>query len=132
MEYNLGYITYYKKFRDLTNDHVYNEGDKFPFDDSEVGTDRLNELLSKKNKIGKKLIRPKFLEDCDIDELKELASKFQIEVAEETEEILIDALKKAREEAKSFKKILTSKNIPFEDNATLPELKTLVEKANGQ
>lgn len=131
MDFNLGYVVFYKTFQDLTNDHIYVEGDKFPFDDSYVEKERLEELLSKNNKIGKKLIRPKFLEDCDVDELKEIANKFQIEIIGEEKEKIIAILKAAKKEAADIKKKLSSKNISFEENATFLELKTLITEANA-
>jgi len=41
-----------KYFRDLTDNHVYEIGDKFPFDDREIEEKRIKELLNPKNKLG--------------------------------------------------------------------------------
>lgn len=45
-----------EKFRDLTDNHVYKKDDVFPFDGREVDENRIKELSTKKNKIGKVLI----------------------------------------------------------------------------
>lgn len=45
-----------EKFRDLTDNHVYKKDDVFPFDGREIDENRIKELSTKKNKIGKVLI----------------------------------------------------------------------------
>lgn len=45
-----------EKFRDLTDNHIYEKYDKFPFDDRKVSEKRIKELTSKKNKLKKTLI----------------------------------------------------------------------------
>lgn len=46
-----------RKFADLQDgNHIYNVGDKFPYIDKKVKAERLEELLSNKNKIGFPLI----------------------------------------------------------------------------
>lgn len=44
------------RFRDLQTGHIYNVGDSFPHDGSEVKKARLKELASDKNKLKKVLI----------------------------------------------------------------------------
>ena len=44
------------RFRDLQTGHIYNVGDLFPHDGSEVKKARLKELASDKNKLKKVLI----------------------------------------------------------------------------
>lgn len=46
-------------FKDLKdNDHIYEKGDTFPRDSNmDVSQNRIDELMTKKNKIGKHLIR---------------------------------------------------------------------------
>ena len=44
-------------WRDLTDGHLYHEGDKFPFDGREISETRINELASGLNLAGKVLIR---------------------------------------------------------------------------
>lgn len=44
------------RFRDLQTGHIYNVGDSFPHDGSEVRKARLKELASDKNKLKKVLI----------------------------------------------------------------------------
>lgn len=44
------------RFRDLQTGHIYNVGDSFPHDGSEVKKSRLKELASDKNKLKKVLI----------------------------------------------------------------------------
>lgn len=44
------------RFRDLQTGHIYNVGDPFPHDGSEVKKARLKELASDKNKLKKVLI----------------------------------------------------------------------------
>ena len=46
-----------RKFFDLQdNDHMYSEGDIFPRDNIEVSQERIEELLSNRNKMGVPLI----------------------------------------------------------------------------
>jgi hypothetical protein len=45
-----------KKFRDLQDNHIYHEGDKFPHS-GRVKKGRLEELASDKNKLGTPLIQ---------------------------------------------------------------------------
>lgn len=46
-----------RKFFDLQdNDHMYSEGDIFPHNNIEVGQERIEELLSDRNKMGVSLI----------------------------------------------------------------------------
>ena len=46
-----------RKFFDLQdNDHMYSEGDIFPHNNMEVGQERIEELLSNRNKMGVPLI----------------------------------------------------------------------------
>jgi len=52
----MGYISI-ATWRDLTNGHLYHEGEKFPFDGGRVTKDRLEELESGRNQAGLKLIR---------------------------------------------------------------------------
>lgn len=45
------------KWRDLESRHLYSEGDKFPFDGSEVSERRIAELSGTQNKAGFALIK---------------------------------------------------------------------------
>lgn len=44
------------KFKDLKDDHIYEVGDKYPFDKRRVSQKRLQELSSENNKRGMPLI----------------------------------------------------------------------------
>lgn len=44
-------------WRDLTDHHLYHEGDLFPFDGREIQKDRLDSLLNGTNRAGLVLIR---------------------------------------------------------------------------
>ena len=44
-------------WRDLTDGHLYHEGDKFPFDGREIPKERLEELESGRNRAGLRAIR---------------------------------------------------------------------------
>ena len=43
-------------WRDLTDGHLYREGEKFPFDGREIPADRLEELKNGRNRAGLRLI----------------------------------------------------------------------------
>jgi len=45
-----------ERFRDLTDNHIYKKDDIFPCDGREIDENRIKELSTKKNKIGKVLI----------------------------------------------------------------------------
>ena len=44
------------KWRDLTDDHLYQQGDSFPYDGREIPAERINALMSGKNRAGIALI----------------------------------------------------------------------------
>ena len=46
-----------KTWRDLTDGHLYREGEPFPFDGREIPKDRLDALESGRNRAGLRLIR---------------------------------------------------------------------------
>lgn len=52
----MGYISL-AVWRDLTDGHLYREGEPFPFDGREVSGARLDELISGRNRAGLRLIR---------------------------------------------------------------------------
>jgi len=45
------------KWRDLTDGHLYAEGDQFPFDGREISAERLAELETGRNRAGLRLIQ---------------------------------------------------------------------------
>lgn len=76
-----------KEFRDLQdNDYIYEVNDIYPHDNREIPVERIEELASKKNKIGRRLIQK--LKD---EELIELALKLNI--TEEEDSNLEEAIK---------------------------------------
>ena len=44
-------------WRDLTDGHLYREGEPFPFDGREISPERLDELMNVRNRAGLVLIR---------------------------------------------------------------------------
>lgn len=52
----MGYISL-ATWRDLTDGHLYHEGEPFPFDGREVPADRTDALESGRNRAGLRLIR---------------------------------------------------------------------------
>lgn len=51
----MGYISL-AAWRDLTDGHLYREGEPFPFDGREVSGTRLDELMNGRNRAGLRLI----------------------------------------------------------------------------
>ena len=47
-----------ERFRDLTDGHLYNSGEAFPFDGREVPAERLETLATARNRSNKPLIAP--------------------------------------------------------------------------
>ena len=47
-----------EKFRDLTDGHLYESGDAFPFDGREIPAARLDTLVNGQNLANKRLIAP--------------------------------------------------------------------------
>lgn len=45
------------KWRDLTDKHLYGEGEPFPYDGRDISKERIAELSSKQNKAGFALIK---------------------------------------------------------------------------
>lgn len=70
----MGYISR-TAWRDLTDGHLYREGDRFPFDGREIPTDRLEELESGRNGAGLRLITADEQKDDQKDTQKEEAPK---------------------------------------------------------
>ena len=50
-------------WRDLTDGHLYREGEPFPFDGREISQDRLDELRNARNRAGLALIRASEVQD---------------------------------------------------------------------
>ena len=53
----MGYVSI-ARWRDIEDNHLYNEGDEFPHDGRELSPQRVDSLVSGKNKAGIALIRP--------------------------------------------------------------------------
>lgn len=69
-----------KEFRDLKdNNYIYRINDIYPYDNKEVSSERIQELASKKNLIGKNLIK-----QLKKNELVELAEKLNLVVEDES------------------------------------------------
>ena len=67
------------QWRDLTDGHLYAEGDEFPFDGREVPAERLDELVNGRNRAGLRLI-----EACEVqDEPEEVRKETEPEKAPE-------------------------------------------------
>jgi len=62
-------------WRDLTDGHLYHEGEPFPFDGREVDPGRIGELESGRNRAGMRLIRAVAAEKDKTDEPKAEAPK---------------------------------------------------------
>ncbi len=62
-------------WRDLTDGHLYREGDQFPFDGREVSGERLDELMNGRNRAGLRLIRADESMDKPEEDRKEEAPK---------------------------------------------------------
>ncbi len=68
-----------KEFRDLKdNNYIYRINDIYPYDNKEVSSERIQELASKKNLIGKNLIK-----QLKKNELVELVEKLNLVVDDE-------------------------------------------------
>lgn len=69
-----------KEFRDLKdNNYIYRINDIYPYDNKVVSSERIQELASKKNLIGKNLIK-----QLKKNELVELAEKLNLVVEDES------------------------------------------------
>jgi len=57
-------------WRDLTDSHLYHEGDPFPFDGREIPEDRLEFLAGTQNKVGSAVIElvPEAVEEIPAEE----------------------------------------------------------------
>lgn len=58
-------------WRDLTDGHLYREGEPFPFDGREIPAERLDELVNGRNRAGLVLIRAIEVQDEPEEALKE-------------------------------------------------------------
>ena len=62
-------------WQDLTDMHLYHEGESFPFDGRDVGEERLNALETGRNRAGLVLIRAIEVQDEPVEVRKEDAPK---------------------------------------------------------
>ena len=62
-------------WRDLTDGHLYREGEPFPFDGREISPERLDELMNVRNRAGLVLIRAIDVQDEPEEARKEEAPK---------------------------------------------------------
>ena len=60
-------------WQDLTDMHLYREGEPFPFDGRDVPEDRLEALISGRNRAGLRLIRAEEVPDEPVEVQKEEA-----------------------------------------------------------
>ena len=63
------------EWRDNTDGHLYREGEPFPFDGREIAKDRLDALVSGRNRAGLRLIRAEEVQDEPVEARKEEAPK---------------------------------------------------------
>lgn len=69
-----------EKFKDLDNNHIYKENDLYPFNLEEVDSKRIAELEGNKNKMKKKLIEKKTIEDLSVNQLVRYAEIKDIDI----------------------------------------------------
>lgn len=113
-------------FKDLEENHIYKKGEDFPYDDAEIREERINALSTINNKIGIVLIAEKELEDYLYDELVEIAEVEKISQDDiETKDELIERIKKERTAKSKVIKKLKEKEIEFDENSSLEELRKL-------
>lgn len=115
-------------FKDLEENHIYKKGEDFPFDDKVIEEDRINSLSTTNNKMGVVLIAEKQLEDYLFDELLEIAESEKINVENiETSSELIKRITKERIAKNKLIKQLKEKEMKFDENSSLEELRKLFE-----
>lgn len=114
------------EFKDVEDNHIYAEGNAYPHKDRDINSisiERIESLLSTNNKTGKQLIRVKKVEECSIEELKELhaISGLTDEEAQEVVDLLaiFDNLKNTNEDVNPDENI--GKNSSNEDLEEKPE-----------
>ena len=113
-------------FKDLEEDHIYKKGEDFPYDDKEIKEERINALSTINNKMGIILIAEKEIEDYSLEELKEIAESERINIDGLDDEAVI--VKKIKNERVGKEKIiakLKEKEIEFDENSSLEELRKL-------
>lgn len=71
-------------WRDLTDGHLYHEGELFPFDGREVAPERITELETAQNRAGFALIRAEDVADEGAEATKEEAPEKAPEEAKKT------------------------------------------------
>lgn len=117
-------------FKDLEENHIYKKGEDFPYNDVEISEERINSLATTNNKIGAVLITEKELSDYSYEKLIEIAESEKISVDNiETKEELIERITKERKAKNGIIKKLKEKEIEFDENSSLEELKTIIKNA---
>ena len=111
-------------FKDLDDGHIYEKGKDFPYDNREIPEERINMLTSVNNKMGVVLIVEKELE------LLEIAASEKINTENiKTKDELIKIINKERKAKIKIIEKLKEKEIEFDENSSLEELRNLFKDA---
>lgn len=117
-------------FKDLDDGHIYEKGKDFPYDNREIPEERINMLTSVNNKMGVVLVVEKELEDYFFEELLEIAGSEKINTENiKTKDELIKIISKERKARIKIIEKLKEKEIEFDENSSLEELRNLFKDA---
>lgn len=114
-----------KDFTDLQDDnHSYGSGRVYPYEKKDVSSERIEELLSDKNKLKEPLIKEVSLEEMNEDQLIEYAKIEGIDL----KKLILDKFQNTTE-SKEFEKLIKvakKKKLEVPEDITLEELKELI------
>ena len=114
-----------KEFTDLQDDnHSYYLGRIYPYNKKDVSSERVEELLSDKNKLKEPLIKEVSLEEMNEDQLIEYAKIEGIDL----KKLILDKFQNTTE-SKEFEKLIKvakKKKLEVPEDITLEELKELI------
>ncbi len=114
-----------KGFTDLQDDnHSYDSGRVYPYEKKDVSSERIEELLSDKNKLKEPLIKEVSLEEMNEDQLIEYAKIEGVDL----KKLILDKFQNTTD-SKEFEKLIKvakKKKLEVPEDITLEELKELI------
>ena len=114
-----------KGFTDLQDDnHSYDLGRIYPYEKKDVSSERVEELISDKNKLKEPLIKEVTLEEMNDDQLIEYAKIERLDL----KKIILDKFQNTTdsEEFEKLIKVAKRKKLEVPEDITLEELRELI------
>lgn len=115
-----------ENFKDETNNHIYKKDDIFPFEESVITDERINELSTIKNKIGKILIEESDYKNLTENQLIAYSKLLNIDISN----LIVSKIVEMEDSKKleELKKTAINMKVEFDENVSIEELEKLISK----